>query len=88
LRDIILLPVLAQSADISTKNRPASKVPAHQQQTASTDGELIFKQNCSRCHDAPQNLSPAITETVIRHMRVRATLSEKDERAILRFMKP
>jgi cytochrome c5 len=56
--------------------------------TYTSDGERVFKQNCARCHDAPQSFSPQISGTVIRHMRVRASLSEQDEKAILKFLNP
>lgn len=60
------------------------------QRPASTEqsGELKFKQNCSRCHEAPQAFSPRISGTILRHMRVRASLSEADEKEILRFLNP
>ena len=51
-------------------------------------GERKFQANCSRCHDAPEQLSPRITGTVLRHMRVRASLSAEDERDILRYLAP
>jgi cytochrome c5 len=49
-------------------------------------GERVFKENCLRCHDAPEALRPQITRQIIRHMRVRASLSAQDEKALLRFM--
>jgi mono/diheme cytochrome c family protein len=52
------------------------------------DGQQVFNQNCSRCHNAPEGFSPRIAGTVARHMRVRAGLSEEDEQAILRFLNP
>ena len=52
------------------------------------DGGRIFKQNCSRCHAAPQGFSPRIAGTVVRHMRVRASLSATDEQKLLRFFNP
>ncbi len=52
------------------------------------DGEKKFKQNCSRCHEAPQGFSSRISETILLHMRVRASLSQQDERDILRFVNP
>ena len=52
------------------------------------DGETKFKQNCSRCHEAPQGFSPRISGTILRHMRVRASLSAEDEREILHFLNP
>jgi cytochrome c5 len=52
------------------------------------EGERIFNQNCSRCHTAPEGFSPHISGTIVRHMRVRASLSEHDEQALLRFFNP
>jgi len=54
----------------------------------STDGQQVFEQNCSRCHNTPQGFSPSINVAVARHMRVRAGLSKEDEQAILRFLNP
>jgi cytochrome c5 len=52
------------------------------------EGQRVFDQNCSRCHTAPDGFSPRITGTVLRHMRVRASLSQHDEQELLRFMNP
>lgn len=51
-------------------------------------GERVFKQNCARCHNAPQGFPQQISGTIIRHMRVRASLSAADEKALLEFMNP
>jgi cytochrome c5 len=51
-------------------------------------GERKFQANCSRCHTAPEQLSPRIVGTVVRHMRVRASLSAQDEQDILRYLAP
>lgn len=61
-----------------------------QQTPSSTEnaGAIKFKQNCSRCHEAPQGFSSRISGTIVRHMRVRASLSAQDERDILRFLNP
>jgi cytochrome c5 len=53
-----------------------------------SEGERIFAQNCSRCHTAPESFSPHISGTIVRHMRVRAQLSEHDEQELLRFFNP
>jgi cytochrome c5 len=53
-----------------------------------SDGERKFEQNCSRCHNAPESFSPRISGTIVRHMRVRASLSRQDEQDILRFLNP
>jgi mono/diheme cytochrome c family protein len=51
-------------------------------------GQQVFNQNCSRCHNAPEGFSSSISGTVARHMRVRASLSEADYKALLRFLNP
>jgi cytochrome c5 len=52
------------------------------------EGDRIFQQNCSRCHNAPEGFSPRISGTIVRHMRIRASLSKHDEEAILKFLNP
>jgi mono/diheme cytochrome c family protein len=65
---------------------PASPINAH---TANPDrGQRVFKENCSRCHNAPQGFPPSISGTVAKHMRIRANLSEADYQALLRFLNP
>jgi cytochrome c2 len=51
-------------------------------------GQLVFNQNCSRCHNAPEGFSSSISGTVALHMRVRANLSDADYQALLRFLNP
>lgn len=68
--------------------QPAKAQPAATTATTEDQGEKKFQQNCNRCHNAPQELSPRIAGTVLLHMRVRASLSEADERAILRYLAP
>src|ERR1700760_3771018 len=81
--------LLAQttSSSTATKSKTSAKKP-----TANTvsqnPGERKFQQNCGRCHSAPEELPPSITGTVVRHMRVRASLSAKDEQDILRYLAP
>jgi cytochrome c5 len=73
------------------KNQPtaAPKQPAkHDNAAVHSEGERIFEQNCSRCHNAPDGFPPSISGTVVRHMRVRASLSRHDEEELLRFFNP
>lgn len=51
-------------------------------------GEQKFAQNCGRCHTPPEGFSPHVSGTIVRHMRVRASLSKQDEQDILRFLNP
>ena len=87
---ITVLPALSASK-IQPQTSPTTAKQSAQKSrgvASSSDGEKKFKQNCSRCHEAPQNLSPNISGTIIRHMRVRASLSQQDERDILKFLNP
>ena len=82
----LLPPVMAQDHPPAT---PANKKPAVAQASQQDDdGERIFKQNCSRCHNEPEGFSPRISGTIVRHMRVRASLSKHDEEELLHFFNP
>ena len=76
----------------ATKRAPA---PTTGKQTTATrasehqdEGQRIFDQNCSRCHSDPDGFSSRISGTVVRHMRVRASLSQHEEQELLRFLNP
>jgi len=81
-----------QSIQAAQKTAPA----ASQQKTSAADqdeqmrkeGERVFEQNCSRCHNPPDGFPTSISGTVVRHMRVRANLSKHDEQVLLRFFNP
>jgi cytochrome c5 len=55
---------------------------------AQDEGQRVFEQHCSRCHTAPEGFSPRISGTIVRHMRVRASLSQHEEEALLHFFNP
>jgi cytochrome c5 len=71
----------------STPQAPA-KVVAKKSVIPQAEGQRVFEQNCSRCHNAPEGFSSHISGTIARHMRVRAGLSQHEEQAILRFFNP
>jgi mono/diheme cytochrome c family protein len=54
--------------------------------TMRVQGEQKFRANCGRCHAAPQKVPPRAMATVLRHMRVRATLTDEDMRLVLFYM--
>lgn len=74
----------AGTARVDKKQNAAS----HGSQQQGEEGQRIFEQNCSRCHNAPEGFSPNISGTVVRHMRVRASLSKHEEEELLRFFNP
>ena len=79
---------LAQTPQAS-KPAGAAKPVTKADSTKQVDvGQSKFDANCGRCHSFPQQLSPSITGTVVRHMRVRANLSAQDEKDILKYLAP
>ena len=49
-------------------------------------GEQRYRANCGRCHAAPQKFPPRMMATIVRHMRVRATITDEDMRLVLFYM--
>lgn len=79
----------APSSPAPTVAKPASAVTPSAVRTAAEDrleGEKRFRANCSRCHQTPHKFSPRAMATIVRHMRVRATLTDEDMRLILKYM--
>jgi cytochrome c5 len=72
----------------SSKESAAAPAAASsaQDENLHLDGEKRFRSNCSRCHAAPPKFAPRMMATIVRHMRVRATLTDQDMRLILRYM--
>jgi mono/diheme cytochrome c family protein len=68
---------------------PAIETSAAPQKTEASDrleGEKRFRANCGRCHAAPHKFPPRMMATIVRHMRVRATITDEDMRLILKYM--
>jgi cytochrome c5 len=84
---VAILPLMAQPF-ASTPASQVEPLKSTKHSAPSSEGDRVFQLNCSRCHDAPQSFSPRISGTVIRHMRVRASLSEHDEKVLLKFLNP
>jgi mono/diheme cytochrome c family protein len=49
-------------------------------------GEQRYRANCGRCHAAPRKFPPRMMATVLRHMRVRATITDEDMRLVMFYM--
>jgi len=82
----------AFAASTSTKNGPAKDsagtpvVNVTNADNMRIQGEQRFHANCGRCHAAPQKFPPRMMKTVLRHMRVRATITDEDMRLVLFYM--
>jgi mono/diheme cytochrome c family protein len=65
----------------------AKPVPdAAEERALRMEGEKRFRTNCGRCHQAPHKFPPRVMAAAIRHMRVRAMITDEDMRLILRYM--
>lgn len=59
---------------------------ANTERMARLEGEKRFRTNCGRCHQPPHKFPPRVMATAIRHMRVRAMITDEDMKLILRYM--
>lgn len=66
----------------------ANVAPSSTAQNAAirVEGEKRFRTNCGRCHMAPHKFPPRMMATFVRHMRVRALITDEDMRYILAYM--
>jgi len=84
------LAVIAAAKPGDKEAPPATTAAAPANSSAMQDthleGERRFRSNCGRCHAAPRKFSPRLMATIVRHMRVRATLTDEDMRLILAYM--
>ncbi len=78
---VFAVPQAPAAGQQTTKATPKNKTNAQ-------EGERRFQENCGRCHNPPDSLSPREVKAVLQHMRVRAMLSEEDERLILKYLAP
>src|SRR5262249_45055129 len=90
---LVLAMLLALSA--AAKTTGGSKDSTASASTATTsaqdenlhlEGEKRFRSNCGRCHVAPPRFPSRMMATIVRHMRVRANITDDDMRLILRYM--
>jgi mono/diheme cytochrome c family protein len=77
-------PVVVSSVAVSSTVAP----PTAQQNSAAVrvEGEKRFRTNCGRCHMPPHKFPPRMMATIVRHMRVRALITDEDMRYILAYM--
>jgi cytochrome c5 len=96
IRVAVLLCLLATLSSALSGGAPGKKnnnhevaaavQPVNDADTMRVQGELRFRANCGRCHAAPQKFPPRMMATVVRHMRVRATITDEDMRLVLFYM--
>jgi cytochrome c5 len=86
------VPSAATDTAAAKRSSDSSATPSNKEAAAAienalrVEGEKRFRANCGRCHMAPHKFPPRVMATAIRHMRVRATLTDEDVRFILHYM--
>jgi cytochrome c5 len=85
---LALISLLCAAADSPSNNGPTTPVVQSSAQAAAMrlEGEKRFRANCGRCHAAPHKFPPRMMATIVRHMRVRATITDEDMRLVLYYM--
>lgn len=76
----------SEAKDAAKDATPAPVVNANDAAAMRIQGEQRYRANCGRCHAAPQKFPPRMMKTVLRHMRVRATITDEDMRLVLFYM--
>ncbi|HET6247012.1 MAG TPA: hypothetical protein VFE47_04875 [Tepidisphaeraceae bacterium] len=76
----------APPATVGHANAAPSSAASQEEARWRLEGEKRFATNCGRCHQAPHKYPPRVMATAIRHMRVRATITDDDMRYILRYV--
>jgi mono/diheme cytochrome c family protein len=97
-RIAVMLCALALGSFVCVSRVRAEEPPAKKDGTSSPvvhnydadtmrlQGEQRYRANCGRCHAAPRKFPPRMMATVLRHMRVRATITDQDMRLVLFYM--
>lgn len=85
---LALISLLCAAVDSPRNNGPTTPVAQSSAQASAMrlEGEKRFRANCGRCHAAPQKFPPRMMATIVRHMRVRATITDEDMRLVLYYM--
>jgi cytochrome c5 len=85
---LALISVLCAAVDAPRNNGMTIPVvqSSAQADAMRLEGEKRFRANCGRCHAAPQKFPPRMMTTIVRHMRVRATITDEDMRLVLYYM--
>jgi mono/diheme cytochrome c family protein len=81
-------PVAVSSTLVSSVAAPSVAAPptAAENRAVRVEGERRFRTNCGRCHMPPHKFPPKMMATIVRHMRVRALITDEDMRYILAYM--
>jgi mono/diheme cytochrome c family protein len=97
LRNIFLVAVLGvaglsfaasrtDSSNLTPAQSSVAAPSAEQEQQWTIEGEKRYRANCARCHQAPHKFPPRAMAMAVRHMRVRAMLTDDDTKYLLYYL--
>jgi hypothetical protein len=97
LRNIFLVAILGvagvsfatsrtDSSNLTPTASAAVTPSVEQEQQWTIEGEKRYRANCGRCHQPPHKFPPHAMAMAIRHMRVRAMLTDADMKYLLYYM--
>ncbi len=70
----------------SAPRSPSLCRPPENPPSAPSDGETLYKENCTRCHITLRTLSARSMRTAMLHMRVKANLTQDETDAIYQYL--
>jgi len=77
---------LPEEKGLDRSGSVASISSADQDSQWRLEGERRYRANCGRCHQAPHKFPARAMAMAIRHMRVRAMLTDDDIKYVLYYM--
>ena len=87
---MILLSITAFAGSSAKAPEPASPISApaanEVKERWMVEGATRYRTNCGRCHQPPHKFLPREMATAVRHMRVRAMLTEDDMRYVIYYL--
>ena len=80
------LALLAAQTEQKSKPQSTAKPKAESKVREGFSADEVYKSNCTRCHSELPKVSERRTKTILRHMRVRANLTQAEAKAVLEYM--
>lgn len=78
--------LVAAQTEQKTKDQSTAKPKAEDKIREGFSPDQVYKSNCTRCHSELPKVSERRTKTIVRHMRVRANLTQAEAKAVLEYM--
>jgi cytochrome c5 len=80
--------ILVECASQPLKPPSEKSIPSPDEITQKwmVEGERTYRTNCGRCHQPPHKFAPRAMAMIVRHMRVRAMLTDDEMKYVLYYM--